>query len=406
MRNKSTFILLVCLHSAVLAKTPKEIFTLASKSIVLIQVEKTVGNKKEITPVGSGVLITNDKVLTNCHVAKAIIDIGPLTAWQTGVGERKGLRTLPYARIKGKDLCLLKTYQVIGQPHQLLGQPARLGAGSKLMVGESVFAIGAPRGLDLSMSDGIVSQLRGDARAPIIQTTAPISPGSSGGGLFDSEGRLVGVTTFYVEGGQNLNFALPVEWLDELRKPASRILNHAGEACEKHLMESARKQATSNAPKSEDEGDAANQCIRLITEQMLSALVDPIESPLPTIAPPATPELMHIFESNSVDVYIKTRTVRRTANGRVHAWSISDFKAPQYQEGGQYYYHSALSLQEYICESRQLGILSLTHYSEPMTRGRVLWSRDLAPREVKQIDAIPKSPSGIMLETACRLANQ
>ena len=51
----------------------------------------------------------------------------------------------------------------------------------------------------------------------MIQTTAAISPGSSGGGLFDSEGRLVGFTTLYIVGGQSLNSAMPVEWLSEIK---------------------------------------------------------------------------------------------------------------------------------------------------------------------------------------------
>lgn len=76
--------------------------------------------------------------------------------------------------------------------------------------------MGAPRGLELSLSDGIVSQLRGGP-PPFIQTTAAISRGSSGGGLFDAEGRLVGFTTLYIEGGQSLNFAMPVEWVGEIQ---------------------------------------------------------------------------------------------------------------------------------------------------------------------------------------------
>ena len=58
----------------------------------------------------------------------------------------------------------------------------------------------------------------------MIQTTAAISPGSSGGGLFDDEGRLVGLTTFYLDSGQSLNFAIPVEWIGDVkpgRKQAS-----------------------------------------------------------------------------------------------------------------------------------------------------------------------------------------
>jgi hypothetical protein len=67
--------------------------------------------------------------------------------------------------------------------------------------------------LELSLSAGLVSQLRGAEGAPLVQTTAPIAPGSSGGGLFDERGRLVGLTTFQRERGQNVNFALPAEWV-------------------------------------------------------------------------------------------------------------------------------------------------------------------------------------------------
>jgi cytochrome c-type biogenesis protein CcmH/NrfG len=98
----------------------------------------------------------------------------------------------------------------------LTAKPARLGQTKRLKVGEPVYAVGAPRGLELSLSDGIVSQLRGGP-PPLIQTTAAISPGSSGGGLFDAEGRLVGFTTLYIEGGQSLNFAMPVEWAGEIQ---------------------------------------------------------------------------------------------------------------------------------------------------------------------------------------------
>ena len=77
------------------------------------------------------------------------------------------------------------------QADKLGGTPAKIGKAASLKIGEAVYAVGAPQGLELSLSDGIVSQLRGSP-IPLIQTTAAISPGSSGGGLFDSEARLVG----------------------------------------------------------------------------------------------------------------------------------------------------------------------------------------------------------------------
>lgn len=76
--------------------------------------------------------------------------------------------------------------------------------------GQAVFAIGAPKGLGWTISSGIVSGKRNGNSNTLIQTTAPISAGSSGGGLFSDGGALVGITTSQVKEGQNLNFAL---WL-------------------------------------------------------------------------------------------------------------------------------------------------------------------------------------------------
>jgi hypothetical protein len=83
----------------------------------------------------------------------------------------------------------------------------------QLRIGQRVYAIGAPQGLELTISEGIVSSLREVPGGSVIQTTAPISPGSSGGGLFDLSGRLVGIMTFQHRYGQNLNFALPADWI-------------------------------------------------------------------------------------------------------------------------------------------------------------------------------------------------
>lgn len=77
-------------------------------------------------------------------------------------------------------------------------------------VGDKVFAIGSPKGLDKSISEGIISGIRDLNGQQVIQFTAPISPGSSGGGLFSTDGKLIGITTYSVVGGQNLNFAIPI----------------------------------------------------------------------------------------------------------------------------------------------------------------------------------------------------
>jgi S1-C subfamily serine protease len=82
---------------------------------------------------------------------------------------------------------------------------------SDIKVGERVYSIGSPRGLELSLADGMVSSKRTAEGNRLIQTSAPISPGSSGGGLFDAAGNLLGITTFMIKDAQNINFAIAAE---------------------------------------------------------------------------------------------------------------------------------------------------------------------------------------------------
>ena len=94
--------------------------------------------------------------------------------------------------------------------------PVDIVPSSELATGERVYAVGAPEGLELTFSEGVISALRDTDGVRMIQTSAPISPGSSGGGLFDAAGNLVGITTFYLKEGQSLNFALPGEWVTKI----------------------------------------------------------------------------------------------------------------------------------------------------------------------------------------------
>jgi len=181
------------------ALTPSEVFEKVKNSVLVVKAFDAQGKPKSQ---GSGVMLPSGKIATNCHVVRNG------ERFQVGRGEKFIPATL-YAVDSEKDMCLLEA-------NGLSAKPVHLGKAAALKVGEAVYAVGSPKGLELSLSDGIVSQLRG-AAPPIIQTTAAISPGSSGGGLFDAEGRLVGITTFYLEGGQSLNFALPVEWLDKIQ---------------------------------------------------------------------------------------------------------------------------------------------------------------------------------------------
>ncbi|TRZ48819.1 tetratricopeptide repeat protein [bacterium] len=190
---------LAILPAQVNALTPGQVFNKVKDAVVVVKTLDATGKAKGQ---GSGVLLPSGKVATNCHVT------GGGISYQVGRGKLFVPATL-YAEDVDKDICLLDATGITGKP-------AQLGKAVGLKVGDAVYAVGAPKGLELSLSDGIVAQLRGGP-PPFIQTTAAISPGSSGGGLFDGEGRLVGLTTLYIEGGQSLNFAMPVEWIGEIK---------------------------------------------------------------------------------------------------------------------------------------------------------------------------------------------
>ena len=180
------------------AKTPEQIFQQASRSVVVIQ-----AFDREDNPLnqGGGVVIGAESVVTNCHVLE---DAAKLVV---GYNKEQYDARLAHADHE-RDLCQLAV-------PRLNGPRATLWTG-RLRVGQRVYAIGAPEGLELTFTEGLVSSLREFEGSQYIQTSAAISQGSSGGGLFDTEGRLVGITAFFLQDGQNLNFAAPASWISQL----------------------------------------------------------------------------------------------------------------------------------------------------------------------------------------------
>ncbi|HZF18429.1 MAG TPA: trypsin-like peptidase domain-containing protein [Burkholderiales bacterium] len=191
------------------ALTPDAFYSKTAPSVWLV---KTFDEDGLALSVGSAVVIAPDTVLTNCHVlAKA----KRVSVRQENTSHNAKLQ---YADVE-RDLCQLT---VAG-----LGAPAvPVGDSDKMAVGQHVFALGNPKGLELTLSDGLVSALRRDDKGHLvlIQTTAPISQGSSGGGLFDENGKLIGITSLLAREGQNLNFAFPINWLSELSERSAAAM--------------------------------------------------------------------------------------------------------------------------------------------------------------------------------------
>jgi hypothetical protein len=200
--------LLAAAAPAARALTPEELFEKVSPSVFMIHPADQQGKRVGI---GSGVVIGREQVITNCHVLRGASQV------VVSRGNVMYGAELEFPD-PDRDLCQLKV-------RELAAPAVALGEMAKVRTGQRVYAIGAPRGFELTLTEGLISSLRGgdDDRQPIIQTSAAISPGSSGGGLFDSEGRLIGVTTFQWR-GQQLNFALPVDWVREVPQRGRELL--------------------------------------------------------------------------------------------------------------------------------------------------------------------------------------
>lgn len=200
MMRRALFLLLAAHGLPASADTPPAASVKAAQSGVVTV--RAIDIEDRIAGEGSGVVIARATVITNCHViryAKSIsVNDGKKThsaRWTLGDVER--------------DLCRLEV--------DTLDAPAvTQRAGATLAIGDRVHAIGNPLGLGVSVSSGLISNLLTGDSAPIIVVSASLSPGSSGGGLFDDQGRLVGITTGTMVAGQNTNIALPVEWIGDL----------------------------------------------------------------------------------------------------------------------------------------------------------------------------------------------
>jgi tetratricopeptide (TPR) repeat protein len=138
---------------------------------------------------GSGFIVAKNRVVTNYHVvagstaASVIFDDGSIV-----------VVAMVVAASGPKDLVIVDA-ETGNRP------PLALGNELRLKVGETIYAIGAPKGLSTSLSNGLVSAFRQDEGQFLIQITAPIAPGSSGGPLLNSQGEVVGVTTSRLKDG-------------------------------------------------------------------------------------------------------------------------------------------------------------------------------------------------------------
>lgn len=195
------FILLAGIPLSIKAQDARLIAKNTFPSVVMLEMRD--GNNRAIS-LGSGFFVRPDVVVTNYHVIEGASNGFAKVVGDDSIYHIEGVVGFD----KTMDLALLKLKGVTGRPLVLADI-------SKIEVGEEIFALGNPRGLEGTISPGIISgsSLRDVGNGNLLQITAPISPGSSGGPVVNKKGEVLGIAVSSLKDGQNLNFAIPSSYL-------------------------------------------------------------------------------------------------------------------------------------------------------------------------------------------------
>ena len=189
-------------------QTPQQIAKKSLASTVLVVMEDV--NGQPISS-GSGFFVGRGMIATNLHVVEGVFN-GYVK--QVGMNKTYRIRSI-VAMNAQQDLAILKVSD-IGAPILPLGNS------DELQIGEPVYAVGNPKGyLEGTFTEGVVSGVREfQVDSKRIQISAPVSEGSSGGPVLNSRGEVIGVAVSKLTEGQNLNFAIPANYLKELLSKA------------------------------------------------------------------------------------------------------------------------------------------------------------------------------------------
>jgi serine protease Do len=244
----------------------KEIVQRSSPAIVRVE----AGAER----VGTGFIVASaGLVVTNLHVVAGASEVRIVLYGGTA---------LPVTHIAGldpeRDLVLL----AIDPPKPL--PTLTLGNSDVMSAGDSVIAIGNPLGvLDYSVSGGLLSSVRVvNDKLTVLQISAPISQGSSGGPLFNTFGEVIGVTTAIIASGQNLNLAVPSNYVAPLlRRPIALSLEEFAAATREAVAEDsgARPQIIRRIP--DLDRRAFDGCAQRQVEEIVDAIRDAISSGAP-----------------------------------------------------------------------------------------------------------------------------
>jgi len=196
-----------------------------SPSVVMLVMRDNEGQPLSL---GSGFFVREDTIVTNLHVIGEAVGGYIKIANNREKYEIAGYVAIDYQR----DLILLKI-------ENAKAPVVSIYDGNSIEVGDEIFTVGNPQGLEGTFSKGIVSAIRNIGQDSLLQITAPISPGSSGGPVLNREGKVIGITVATFKGGQNLNFAIPSSYLSTLltsMKPLKPLKEEKGPEKTKSIL--------------------------------------------------------------------------------------------------------------------------------------------------------------------------
>lgn len=193
-------------------KTPQQIAKEAFGSVVLLVMRDETG--KEVSQ-GSGFFVKEGVIATNFHVIDGAKSGYAKLVGKDGLMEIQGVA----AYDASKDLALL----AVGSTAPVM----QLAPLDSISVADAAYAVGNPKGLEGTFSEGLVSAIRKDQSGTVIQISTPISPGSSGGPILNNKGEVIGVATAGITDGQNLNFAMPALYVQRLIEEATNPVSLA-----------------------------------------------------------------------------------------------------------------------------------------------------------------------------------
>ena len=244
--------------------SPSDIFLRARSAVVVIFATDQSGQREVL---GSGFVVKKDRIATNHHVLE---------------GMNKAFVVFSDGDIRNVSGAVADSPQqdlIVLAVDTANRSPLTLGDELSLQQGDSVYAIGAPRGLELSLTNGIVSWFRNSGGQFLLQTTAAIAHGSSGGPLFDSAGRVVGITTSLISDSPGIYFSVGVGDLKRLVRTPQLVLLPLEEWAKHNQSRHESGEASGADPKQiealldKKKFDEARAAIQLLSEENPDAAI-------------------------------------------------------------------------------------------------------------------------------------